>query len=114
KIAYTECDAWLDRLINTLETNRQLLVDYITNNIPKIKIINLEGTYLQWLDFRELEMNPKELEEFMRREAQLFLDEGYIFGKEGEGFERINIACPTKVLEDALIRLYEAIKRLDK
>ena len=114
KIAYTECDGWLEGLISILETNRQLLVDYITNNIPKIKVINLEGTYLQWLDFRELGMKPKELEEFMRREAQLFLDEGYIFGKEGEGFERINIACPTKVLEEALIRLYEAIKRLDK
>jgi len=112
--AYTKCDGWLDELIITIETNRKFLVEFITNNIPKIKIINLEGTYLQWLDFREFGMSSRELERFMQEEAHLFLDEGYIFGKEGKGFERINIACPTKVLEAALNRLNDAIKRLDK
>jgi putative C-S lyase len=114
EVAYTECDGWLNELINTIEFNRKLLVEFITKNIPKIKIINLEGTYLQWLDFREFGMSSSDLEKFMKEEAQLFLDEGYIFGKQGEGFERINIACPTKVLEAALNRLKCAIQRLDK
>lgn len=112
EIAYNECEEWLDQLIKVLSINKKLVEDFIKTNIPEVKIIPLEGTYLQWLDFRELESDYKELEKFMQNEAQLFLDEGYIFGEEGQGFERINLACPTKVLEDALNRLWEAVKKI--
>ena len=78
-------------------------------NLPQIKVIETEGTYLVWLDFRELGLEPKELEKFMRGKAKLALDEGYIFGQGGEGFERINIACPKSILEQALNRIKEAI-----
>jgi Bifunctional PLP-dependent enzyme with beta-cystathionase and maltose regulon repressor activities len=111
EIAYNECEEWLEELIKVLEENKKLVENFMEKNLPEIKIINLEGTYLQWLDFRGLEKDYLALEKFMQVEAQLFLDEGYIFGTEGQGFERINIACPKKVLEEALYRLLEAVKK---
>lgn len=114
EIAYNECEDWLDELIKVLYENKKLVEDFMKTKLPEIKVINLEGTYLQWLDFRELENDHKALEKFMHIEAQFFLDEGYIFGDEGQGFERINLACPTKVLKDALDRLLEAVKRCYK
>ena len=114
EIAYTECEDWLDELIQVLYENKKLVEDFMKANIPEIKVMDLEGTYLQWLDFRTLEKDHKVLEKFMQTEAQFFLDEGYIFGDEGQGFERINLACPTKVLKDALDRLLEAVKRCYK
>jgi bifunctional pyridoxal-dependent enzyme with beta-cystathionase and maltose regulon repressor activities len=71
----------------------------------------MEGTYLQWFDCRGLGMTYQELEHFLTQEAMLFLDEGYIFGHAGEGFERINLACPRHVLEKALVNFK---KHLDK
>jgi cystathionine beta-lyase len=85
------------------------LKNYIQEKLPQIKVIEPEGTYLIWLDFRELGLEFKDLEKFMRGKAKLALDEGYIFGKGGEGFERINIACPKSILEQALNRITEAI-----
>lgn len=114
EIAYNECETWLEELIMVINKNKKIVEEFIKANIPEIKVINLEGTYLQWLDFRELEKDHKELEKFMTTEAMLFLDEGYIFGNEGKGFERINLACPTNVLQKALERLLEAIKRCYK
>lgn len=114
EIAYNECEEWLNELLKVLNKNKELVEDFIKTNLPEIKVINLEGTYLQWLDFRELEKDHKALEKFMVTEAMLFLDEGYIFGDEGRGFERINLACPTKILQEALNRLLESIKRCYK
>ncbi len=114
EIAYNECEDWLDELINILYENKKLVEDFMKTNLPEIKVINLEGTYLQWLDFRTLEHDHKALEKFMHTEAQVFLDEGYIFGDEGQGFERINLACPKDVLKEALDRLLEAVKRCYK
>jgi cysteine-S-conjugate beta-lyase len=71
-------------------------------------VFDLEGTYLQWMDFRGLGMDEKELENFLHRDAQVFFDEGYVFGEEGAGFERMNLACPTRILLDALERLARA------
>lgn len=111
EIAYNECGEWLDELIKIIHENKTYVENFINKNLPEIKIINLEGTYLQWLDFRALEKDHLALEKFMQLEAQLFLDEGYVFGEEGRGFERINLACPTKVLEEALDRLFQAVKK---
>jgi len=85
------------------------LKEYIKEKLPQIKIIEPEGTYLIWLDCRDLGLEHNELETFMRGKAKLALDEGYIFGKGGEGFERINIACPRSILEQALNRVKKAI-----
>lgn len=111
EIAYKECESWLEELVQVINKNKKLVDEFIKINIPEINVINLEGTYLQWLDFRALEKDHKALEKFMTAEAMLFLDEGYIFGEEGRGFERINLACPTHVLKKALDRLREAVNR---
>lgn len=111
EIAYNECEEWLEELLQVINNNKKLVEDFMKVNLPEVKVINLEGTYLQWLDFRELEKDHKSLEKFMTTEAMLFLDEGYIFGEEGIGFERINLACPTKELEKALYRLLGAVKK---
>lgn len=109
EIAYTKCEEWLEQLIELLSQNKSLLVEFIEKNIPEIKVIDLQGTYLQWIDCRALGMDYKKLEEFMQKEALLFLNEGYVFGEEGQGFERINLACPTEVLQKALDRLLVAL-----
>jgi bifunctional pyridoxal-dependent enzyme with beta-cystathionase and maltose regulon repressor activities len=65
----------------------------------------MEGTYLVWMDFSSYSMSNNELEVVMTQEAQVFFDEGYIFGEKGSGFERMNIACPTHVMLEALERI---------
>ncbi|WP_321370801.1 MalY/PatB family protein [uncultured Draconibacterium sp.] len=111
EIAYNDCEDWLEELLTVLEDNRKLLETFITEKFPQIKVIPLEGTYLQWLDCRGLGLHYKELNKFMTEEAFLFTDEGYIFGEPGEGFERINLACPTWVLQEALDRMEKAWKK---
>jgi cystathionine beta-lyase len=110
--AYNHCDYWLDALMIYLQKNLDFLRSFIKDNLPKIKLIEPEGTYLVWLDCREMGMEHKELETFMRTQAKVALDEGYIFGEGGEGFERINIACPRSILEKALIQVQKAVEKL--
>lgn len=111
ELAYNKCEAWLDELIEVIEGNRKNFVKFMEENVPEIKSIRMEGTYLQWFDCRELGMTYKELEHFMTIDAMFFLDEGYIFGHSGEGFERINLACPRQVLEGALVSFKEHLDR---
>ena len=111
ELAYNKGEEWLEELIKVLEENKKIVESFFEKNLPEVKVINLEGTYLQWIDFRELEKDHKALEKFMQIEAQLFLDEGYIFGEGGQGFERINLACPKRVLEEALNRLLDAVNK---
>ena len=84
----------------------------MAEHIPQIGVIRPEGTYLVWLDCRRLGMDRLGLKRLMMEEARVYLDEGFIFGPEGEGFERINIACPRSVLAEALDRIRDAIGRL--
>ncbi len=111
EIAYNDCEDWLEELLTVLDTNRQLVEDFMQQYFPQINVIKLEGTYLQWLDCRKLGMSFKELEHFMTHEAYIFTDEGYVFGEPGEGFERINLAAPTQVLKDALQRFKDAFEK---
>jgi len=103
-LAYNKGENWLEEFKKLIAKNYRLLVDFIDQNIPQVKVYPLQGTYLAWLDFRAFGYNYQELEKKMFN-ANLYLDEGYLFGQEGEGFERINIACPTAVLLEALERL---------
>ncbi|MEL7648624.1 MAG: MalY/PatB family protein [Sedimentibacter sp.] len=114
EIAYTQCENWLDQLIELIYNNHLELKKYLEKNLPQVKVYDLEGTYLQWMDFKELGMNKDELEEFMHMEAKVFFDEGYVFGEEGNGFERMNIACPTNVMMTALKRMVSAVKSYEK
>lgn len=111
ELAYNCCEDWLAELITHLDGNRKLVEDFMAENIPQIKVFPLEGTYLQWWDCRELGMDAEELERFMQMEAQIFFDEGALFGEGGKGFERINLACPRAVLLGALKRLKKALEK---
>lgn len=111
EIAYTRCGAWLDEFLQLVHKNHLQLRKYLEENIPEIKVYGMEGTYLQWMDFNGLGLGRYELEELMH-ESELFFDEGYIFGDEGDGFERMNLACPTPVMMKALERLAETVRKL--
>ena len=109
--AYNTGEEWLEKLIGYLESNLDFLNQFVKENMPQIKVVQPEGLYLVWMDFRALEISKDRLETLMLEEGKIWLDEGYIFGCEGEGFERINIACPRSVLEDGLQRIAVAIKK---
>lgn len=114
ELVYTQCDEWYDQLMQVLDTNQRLVADYMAKYLPQIKVIPLEGTYLQWLDCRALGMTGQELEKFMQDKAELFFDEGYLFGEEGDGFERWNLACPTRYIQEGLERLRKAVEELQQ
>ena len=110
--AFTEGDEWLEQFLTYLQGNLEFLSAYFDKYIPKIKVIKPEGTYLIWLDCRELGLNSLELKRFMNHKAKVGLDHGFVFGPSGEGFERINIACPRPLLETALERIRQAVGAL--
>lgn len=112
ELAYNCCEDWLEQAIEVIDGNRKYIEEFMARNIPRVKVFKMQATYLMWLDFNALGMDYKELEKFMQYKAQLFLDEGYIFGKGGYGFERINIACPKWVIEGAMERLLKAVNSL--
>lgn len=108
RIVYERCEGWLDAVLRLIDDNGRMVRTFMNDFYPEVRVHNHEGTYFLWLDFRAWNKSPQELERFFTRGARLFLDEGYIFGSQGEGFERINLACPAWVLRDALERLQKA------
>ena len=108
--AYEEGAEWLAQLKAYLEENRKFVKAYLEEHLPEIRLIEPEGTYLLWLDFKALHLNEKELEHLIVDKAHLWLDSGAMFGPDGEGFERINIACPRATVEKALKQLEAAIR----
>ncbi|MBN1265791.1 MAG: pyridoxal phosphate-dependent aminotransferase [Anaerolineales bacterium] len=108
--AYNEGEEWLEQVLTYIHQNYEFLKTFFQKNLPEIDVIQLEGTYLVWLDCRRLGLDSMNLESLMLEDARLYLDEGYIFGSDGEGFERINIACPRSLLEEALHRLLAAVR----
>lgn len=109
RIAYTQCDEWLDQVIQLIDHNRNVVTDFLAKEFPQVRVVRMEGTYLLWMDFRGLAIECHELARILREEAHLFFDDGYIFGDEGAGFERWNLACPTKFIVAALERLKKAL-----
>ena len=110
--AYTQGEFWLDQVIVYLEGNIETLKKILRQQIPSVKLIEPEGTYLLWLDFRELGLDAKQLESFLIQKARIASNPGYWFGREGAGFVRINIACPRRVLTEALENLANAVNQL--
>lgn len=103
--AYKYCAPWLDQVIQLIDRNRKLVTDFMAREFPQIQVTNLEATYLLWMNWRGLGLNSKELERINHQEARLFFDEGYIFGAQGDGFERWNLACPSRYIQEALERM---------
>ena len=111
--AYREGEPWLDQVLAYIEGNLDFMQDYLDANIPGIRSIRPEGTYLAWLDCRGLWLDSKALKQLMMEKARVFFDEGFIFGPEGDGFERINLACPRSILRETLERIARAARELD-
>ena len=111
--AYDHGEEWLDQLLVYLEGNYRLVESFVRERLPEVSVVETEGTYLVWADFRNLGLDGQALEHLMLNEARVYFDEGYIFGPEGEGFERINIACPRSILAEALERIEAVVKGLN-
>ena len=109
--AYGAGGPWLGQLLAYLKENLEYLKQFIAARLPRVRVIEPEATYLVWLDFRGLGLEYQELKELMQRQARVALDEGYIFGDSGRGFERINIACPRSILRECLERMAETVER---
>ena len=110
--AYRYGEEWHDQLMEYLRANISYVREFLKEKIPKIRLIEPEGTYLVWLDFKELGLREEEREDLIIKKAGLWLDSGAMFGPAGEGFERINIACPRSILKQAMENLEQAIKTL--
>lgn len=107
--AYTHGAGWLEELKLYLADNISLVRTFLVERIPQVQLIEPQGTYLLWLDFRALGMTDTELDALITDKAKLWLDPGTMFGPEGAGFQRINIACPRAILQRALEQLDKAI-----
>lgn len=107
--AYTKGEEWLEELLIHLDGNMDYVVNFVKERIPEIKVRKSEGTYLMWLDFSGLGMTKEELSMFMQKEAKIALDDGFWFGENGAGFERMNIACPRYMVEEGMTRIEKAI-----
>lgn len=109
--AYTKCDYWIDEMRKYIDDNIDF-VKSVIKRIPQIKMYDCQGTYLVWLDMRNLGMNDEELDLFLRDKCGIIQDPGYWFGENGKGFSRLNIACPREILEKVMNKLEQEIKKL--
>lgn len=110
--AYDHGQAWLDQVLDYIKANLDYLMQYLQEHLPQIHVVPPDGTYLVWLDCRQLGLEDVALKTLMLEHARVYLDDGIIFGREGSGFQRINIACPRSVLKEALDRIRAAITGL--
>lgn len=110
--AYNKGETWLEELLEYIESNYNYVLKFVNENVPKIKVIKQEGTFLTWLDCRELGLSDEELERFFLEEAKLALSTGTAFGKGGSGFMRMNIGCPISTVKEALKRLKNAVDNM--
>ncbi len=111
--AYNECEDWLEELITVIDGNAKYVEGFFKENFPEIKVIPLEGTYLQWWDLRDTGLNHRE-QRAMLEKAGLYLDNGELFGKAGRGFQRINLACCRETLERSMERFKDALNGVYK
>ncbi|WP_028552758.1 MalY/PatB family protein [Paenibacillus sp. UNC451MF] len=106
--AYREGAEWLDEMMVYVKENLDYAIDYLAKHLPQVKPLRPEGTYLLWIDCRELGLDIKGLKDLMYRRAKVAFNEGSVFGTEGEGWLRMNLACPRSILEQALRQFCDA------
>jgi aminotransferase/cystathionine beta-lyase len=105
ELAYNKGEAWLEGLLELIRHNHERVKRFMAERLPGVTVFDLEGTYLQWMDFRCFGKSADELKRINEQQALVFFDEGAVFGEEGAGFERMNLATPTAAVESALERL---------
>ncbi|MBR1931068.1 MAG: pyridoxal phosphate-dependent aminotransferase [Lachnospiraceae bacterium] len=109
--AYAHGEEWYEAMKQYVGENIAFTKQYVEEKLPGVRMVEHEGTYLVWLDFRDTGLSAEELEHLIIYEAKLWLDSGKIFGECGQGFQRINVACPRSVLEEALERIRNALDK---
>lgn len=107
--AFNKGDKWVGELVEYLEDNVDYVENYIKENIPNVSLVRPEGTYLIWLDFRNLNLDKNEISSILIKKGKIALSSGAVFGDEGQGFVRMNIACPRYILEEGLNRIKKAV-----
>lgn len=112
--AFTKGGPWLDEVRDYLFDNRHFAEDYIASNIPELSVVKGEATYLVWIDISALNATSKEFATFMREKTGLYVTAGSAYGKEGDKFLRMNVACPRSILKDGLERLKNAVELFGK
>ncbi|QKJ27480.1 MalY/PatB family protein [Aliarcobacter cibarius] len=110
--AYLHCEDWLDELLIYLEKNKDYLIDYIKKEIPELEVVKPEATYLLWIDISKLNISSTKLANKLENIGKIRIISGGTFGKNGDNFIRINIACPLKTLKDGLNRLKNGINQI--
>ena len=107
--AYEKGEEWYENVVSYIKENIAFVKQYTKENLPGVTVIDGEGTFLPWLDFRGTGLSPEEIDRRIIHEAKLWLDSGRIFGKTGTGFQRINVATPRSILEECLRRIREYV-----
>lgn len=107
--AYEHGEEWYQAMKAYVKENIEFVKQYVEEQLPGVNMVDHEGTYLVWLDFRGTGLGTEELDDMIINKAKLWLDSGKIFGTCGEGFQRINVACPRKVLKEALDRIKQQL-----
>jgi cystathionine beta-lyase len=111
--AYNHGQEWLEQVLDYIEANLRCLEEYVARHIPNISVVEPQGTYLAWLDCRRLGLDKRALGRLMLDEARVYMNEGFMFGPEGEGFMRMNLACPRAILVEAMERIKGAVEELE-
>lgn len=106
--AYERGEEWLESLRRYLKDNYDFLVRFFKENMPSLNVTESEGTYLAWIDTKPIYMDSEELEELLMKKYKVWVNAGRMYGEKGEGFIRINFACPRKRLESGLLKIKEA------
>ncbi|MNO25145.1 Cystathionine beta-lyase PatB [compost metagenome] len=106
--AYTQSEDWLDAVLDYIRANRDFAIAYLATHLPAAAPILSEGTYLLWVDCRALGWDKAQIKQMMYKEAKIAFTEGSVYGQNGEGFLRINLACPRSLLQEALERFCTA------
>lgn len=109
--AYNEGEEWLNQLLQYIHGNNLFFKDYCEEHLPQLPVAPLEGTYLAWMDCRSLGIPSEELEEELMKEAKLWLNAGSMYGKEGEGFMRWNLACPRQLVKEGMERFSQFVDK---
>ena len=108
--AYSEGEKWFEEAKSYIQKNMEFTKHFLKEKLPKVQVMDSEGTYLLWLDFSALGLSDSEIDDIIVNKAKVWLDRGTMFGEEGEYFQRINVATPRPILEKALDRIAMAFQ----
>ncbi len=112
KAAYNDSEDWLEDQLEYLKMNKEYAVEFIREEIPNVDAIDPEGTFLLWMNFNELDMDAEELDDLLLNQAKVALNNGEWFGDCGEGFMRLNFACPRYTLKEGLERIKKSVQKV--